>query len=87
MTNNLVAKFWAELGDQQAFYTEPEMVYSDPIFRMKTRDTFMFDDSFWEVFQRYPFAICHVTFLTKYLTGDNGVDELVFDLRFAVKKQ
>lgn len=81
----VVARFWQELGEQQAHYSEPEMVYPDPIFRIKTKETFMFDDYFWQVFQKYPFGICHVTFLTEHLTGEGGSNEQVFDLRFNVR--
>lgn len=84
-STEIVAQFWRALGDEREYYTEPEMVYEDPVFRIKTRHRLMFDDYFWEIFQCYPFKICHITFLTAYLTGNNREgNERVFDLRFAV---
>lgn len=81
----IVDDFWRALGKNQEYYTKPEKVYDDPIYRIKTKDAFMFDDGFWEVFQAYPFKICHITFLDVLLTGEGGSDEKVFDLRFALK--
>lgn len=78
-------KFWNALGDQQEWLTEPQQVFDDPIYMMRTKSGFIFDDAFWEVFQSFPFKVCHVAYYgpERLEDGDRHQDSGFFELRFA----
>ena len=48
----------------------------DHIYGIKTKKDYIFDDAFWEIFESYPFYICHVAWLPA---------EEVYELRFGLK--
>lgn len=64
----MVKKFWEELkkayGDvsSELMFTTPEKCWEDEhIYAIKTKEDFIFDDTFWDVFHKYPFHICHIS--------------------------
>jgi hypothetical protein len=59
---SVLAKFWNALGSQQDYFESPDVPFSDPIFRIRTRPGFIFDDSFWDVWHSFPFHVCHVAY-------------------------
>lgn len=81
-------RFWNALGYQQVWLEEPREVYGDPIYMMRTKPGYIFDDSFWEVFHRFSFKVYHVAYYGPERLEDVDVDVRmqdtgVFELRFA----
>jgi len=73
----LVLEFWQDLKDDgrgYEFFNEPYLAYPFPIFRITTKEDYIFGDSFWDIFHQYPFHICHV------LRLDSGE----YDVRFKI---
>ena len=84
-TPELLRRFWEALGLQRDYYEEPDTPHPDPIFRMRTQPGFIFDDSFWEVFERFPFRICHVAYYgPERLEGETPPPPGVFELRWTL---
>ena len=79
-------RFWDALGHQQEWLEAPQKVDDDgPVYMMRTQPGFIFDDSFWEVYQAFPFKICHVAYYgpERLEDGNRKEDIGVFELRFA----
>lgn len=79
--------FWEALDYQRAWLTRP--VPASPlgdVFLMRTRAGSIFDDAFWEVFQGFPFSICHVAYYgpERLEAGDRMRDTGVFELRWSL---
>lgn len=77
-------KFWWALGIQQEWMTRPEVMYDDGelIWKMTAKEGYCFDDAFWEVFEAFPFRICHVSYSGAPWSQEGGPPEMV--LRFAL---
>lgn len=61
-------KFWIELKtaygseDVEKMFTMPKRCWKDEaIYKIKTKKDFIFDDAFWNVFHKYSFHICHIS--------------------------
>lgn len=80
-------QFWAALGHQQKWLTAPQEVEDGPVYMMRTAAGFIFDDCFWEVFQGFPFKICHVAYYgpERLEDGNRMEDTGIFELRFALQ--
>ena len=80
-----IKRFWDAFGSQREWLEEPRKVFDDPIYMMRTKPGFIFDDSFWGVFHSFPFKICHVAYYgpERLEDGDRMQDTGVFELRFA----
>lgn len=81
-------QLWDALGHQQEWFEMPQKVDDDgSVYMMRTVPGFIFDDSFWEVFQHFPFKICHVAYYGPARSEDLGDTRLqdrgIFELRFA----
>lgn len=77
----IVAKFWEELptvyGDEDInqYFTKPELCANEKIIHaIRTKEDYIFDDYFWDIFHKYPFHICHISWEQR-------------ELRFAVKEE
>jgi hypothetical protein len=80
------AQLWAALDKIQEWFIEPYPAeYGPDVFVMRSRPGFIFDDDFWEVFQQFPFRICHVAYYgpERILEEDRCEDVGVFELRWA----
>jgi hypothetical protein len=77
------------LGPEMAYYEHPFIDHDDPIFVMRTRPGFIFDDYFWKVFQSFPFRICHVAYYGPARSQDDGLDAAahpgVYELRWSTR--
>lgn len=85
-----VRQFWTALDLQQYYlsgYCPAE--YGPDVYVMRTKPGFIFDDSFWEVFQSFPFKICHVAYYgpERILEEDRREDTGVFELRWSLQKE
>lgn len=65
----IVTKFWEELLkaygdiDTNDIFTKPELCWEgEKIYAIQTKEDYIFDDAFWDVFHKYPFHICHVSY-------------------------
>ena len=76
--------FWLALGVQQEYYDAPTKVHDDPIYCIRTRPGFIFDDNFWLTFQQFPFQICHVAYygLERKEDEERRPPKGVFELRW-----
>ena len=81
MTFPIITKFWKELskayGDESInqFFTKPKLCWKGQrIYAIQTKEDYIFDDPFWEVFHKYPFHICHISYKN-------------CELRFHIKKE
>lgn len=81
----LVEEFWQALGRQQEWFERPQKV-DDYVYKMRTQSGFIFDDSFWETFQGFPFKICHVAYYgpERLEDADRRQDTGVSELRFGM---
>jgi len=77
-------QFMRVLGSMADYFEMPWIPWPDPVFAIRTKPGFIFDDSFWEVFQAFPFMICHVAYYgpARIEDGDRHKDEGVFELRW-----
>ena len=87
--NKQVSYFWEMLGHQQEWFEIPQEVSDEPIYMMRAKAGFIFDDNFWEVFQSFPFKVCHVAYYgPERLEGGNRMQDTgIFELRFALIKE
>ena len=81
-------RFWHALEHQQEWFEMPQEVDDYPIYMMRTKPGYIFDDHFWEVFQGFPFKICHIAYYGPERLQDVTLegrmqDTGVFELRFA----
>ena len=58
----LASQLWDALGIQREWLTAPVLMYDDPIWKMTAKEGYLFDDAFWEIFERLPLRICHVSY-------------------------
>ena len=81
-------RFWDALEHQQEWFTKPQKVDEALVYKMQTHPGFLFDDTFWEVFHRFLFKICHVAYYgpERLEDQDRMKDTGVFELRFAPMK-
>lgn len=86
----IIKQFTNELEEMQQkaggyrFFTEPEQVFpNENVYKVLTKKDYIFDDAFWEIFDKYPFCICHVAFYgtRESPESQNGYFDLRFDLR------
>lgn len=59
--------------DIHKMFTIPEKCYrgsvlglplvskDEHIYRIETKEDYIFDDAFWDVFHEYPFHVCHIS--------------------------
>ena len=76
---NEVSKFWNELKKegQNKFFTKPILCRkSDIVYKIQTKDDFIFEDSFWDVFHKYSFHICHINY---------GCYGSIYEMRFRIE--
>ena len=90
-----IKQFWKEIkittdNKGNPFFTKPEVCDEEEyIYKIQTREDYIFDDTFWDVFHEYPFHICHITFGNRYINtpDDKKLGRFFFELRFREKKQ
>ena len=85
--DELTQQFWLTLDSQQAWLTEPVQAEWGPdVFLIQTAPGFIFDDAFWEIFQQFPFQICHVAYYgpERLLEEDRREDVGIFELRWSM---
>lgn len=81
--DRIVEAFWDALGIQQQWINKPELMWDDPIWKITAKEGFLFDDSFWGVFARFPFRICHVSYSGAPWSQESGPPEMV--MRFTLR--
>lgn len=76
-----VKDFWKELKRKnKKFFTKPDLCWKDEaIYKIQTKEDYTFEDSFWDIFHKYPFHICHINY------GCKGNDNK-YEIRFRVEK-
>lgn len=81
--------FWDALGAKQEYFETPTVLRSDPIFCIRTKPGFIFDDSFWEVFHAHPLIVCHVAYYgpERLEDGNRTEDTGIFEIRFVDERQ
>lgn len=79
VTMEKAAEFWDALDIQQEWMNPPTLVQKEPqpIWKMTTKEGYLFDDAFWEVFQSFPFKICHVSYSGAPWSLEGGSPEMV----------
>jgi hypothetical protein len=83
-------QFWLALDQEQEWFVEPYLAeYGPDVFVMQTKPGFIFDDSFWEIFQQFSFRICHVAYYgpERLLEEDRHEDTGMFELRWAAEER
>lgn len=62
-----VSAFWEELEkayggiDINEIFTFPTRCWErESIYGIQTKEDYIFDDAFWNIFHKYPFHICHI---------------------------
>lgn len=59
-------------------FEKPYLAYPDPIFGIRTRPPYIFDDTFWDIFHVCPLHICHIAWLAK---------EGIYEIRFKIDER
>ena len=93
---NNINNFWKEIkirtdNRNNPFFTKPEVCYKEQhIYKIQTREDYIFDDDFWDIFHKYPFHICHITFGNRYILLPKITEikygRFFFELRFRIKE-
>ena len=86
--HSLSGLLWRALTIQQEWLTEPYAASDeDDVYILRTKPGFILDDSFWAVFQMFPFRICHVSYYgpERPEPNDNRMQETgIFEVRWSL---
>ena len=79
--------FWEALGIQQEWINPPQLMYDEgeTIWKITAKEGYLFDDAFWQVFERFPFRICHVSYSGAEWSNEGGPPEMV--MRFTMRDE
>lgn len=92
-TNQVADSFHeALIAAGQDWWDKPWLDWEDPIYVMRTRPGYVFDDPFWDVFHSFGFHVCHVSYYGPERREDATLDDKlketgVFELRWVTREQ
>jgi hypothetical protein len=91
---SVIKQFWKDLvsGEHDRYFTKPKLCHKhEKIYKIQTKEDYIFADNFWDIFHKYPFHICHITFGNRYILlpktrAEIKLGRFFFELRFRVEK-